>query len=125
MIKRLDWSEGNVVAFEAEGLITKQEHAELYLKLNQLIEKYGKLRLFVRLAKMAWPEPAAIPLRISFARAHFRDIEKFVIVTDLKILPLIIEITSFFTSFFFKTRFRTYGSNDELLAKTWISAKYV
>jgi len=125
MINKLDWSKENIIAYEASGVISKEEHIQIYSELQELIAKYGKLRIFIRLPKMAWPEPAALSLRFSFARKHINDFEKYAVVSNLKIIPWLISIIDLISMLFSKTRYRHYRIEDELLAKTWIEAKHV
>lgn len=121
MIRNLDWSSRNVYAYEAYGKMTKDENIRVFNELREGIAKYGKVRLFLLMPKIAWPEPKALCERISFAKEHLRDIEKYVLVTDI---PFIGSIACALGTLI-GIRFRSYNISDELLAKTWIESKHV
>ncbi|HLV32067.1 MAG TPA: STAS/SEC14 domain-containing protein [Chitinispirillaceae bacterium] len=121
MIKKLDWSNGNIYAYEARGKMTKQENIQVFNELREGISRYGKVRIFVRMPKMAWPLPSALSERFRFAKEHLRNIERYVLVTDIPCIGYIVRVSGFFTGI----EFRNYNSGDELLAKTWIEARHV
>lgn len=120
MIRKLDWSSGKVFAYEASGKLTKEEHIAIYEELRHAIKKYGKIRIFVRLPKFAWPEISAIKERFEFAKEHFFDIERYAVVSDISFVNWV----SFFLAMIPGFKYRFYNTADELLAKTWIEAKH-
>lgn len=36
MIKKLDWSHGNVLAYEASGVMTKEEHEKVFDEISDI-----------------------------------------------------------------------------------------
>ncbi|NLW29948.1 MAG: STAS/SEC14 domain-containing protein [Fibrobacter sp.] len=121
MIKKLDWSNGNIYAYEAHGKMTKEENVQVFDELREGISRYGKVRIFVKMPKMAWPLPSAFGERFRFAKEHLGNIERYVLVTDIPCIGFIVGVVGFFTGI----KFRTYNLSDELLAKTWIESKHV
>lgn len=121
MIQKLDWSSGKIFAYEASGKMSKEENVQVYSELREAIKQYGKIRVFVRLPKMAWPEPSALGIRFSFALEHLFDIERYAIVSDISFLTWF----SFLAGFIPGIKFRHYSIKDEIMAKTWIEARHV
>lgn len=124
MIKKLDWSKDNIVAYEASGVISKQEHEIIFSELAGLIAKYDKLRIFVRLPKIAWPSIDSIPLRFSFSRKFIGKIDRYAVVSNSKILPWVIDVADGIFSLFTQARYRHYCFDDEIMARTWLEAKH-
>jgi hypothetical protein len=121
MIQKLDWSKGNIFAYEASGRISKEEHIQIYSELREAIRQYGKVRLFILLPKMAWPDPRALGVRFSFGREHFFHIERYAVVSDNPFIAWVSLLLSIIPGF----NYRHYSIDDQLLAKTWIEAKHV
>lgn len=121
MIQKLDWSKGKIFAYEACGKISKEENVQIYSELRDAIRQYGKVRLFVLLPKIAWPDPRALGVRFSFVREHLFDIERYAVVSDNPIIAWILRLLSIIPGF----KYRHYSIDDQLLAKTWVEAKHV
>lgn len=121
MIQKLDWSRENVFAYEASGKMTKEENIRVFNELREGIRKHGKVRILIKMEKMAWPEPGAICERFSFAREHLRDIERYAVVTDIPLVGPVAKGIGLIIGI----QFRQYSLDDELLAKTWVMAKHV
>lgn len=121
MIQKLDWSKGKIFAYEASGKISKEENVQIFSELREAIRQYGKVRLFVLLPKMAWPDPRAVGVRFSFAREHLFDIERYAIVSDNLFITWVSLLLSIIPGF----KYRHYSIDDQLMAKTWVEAKHV
>lgn len=120
MIQKLDWSKGKIFAYEASGKLSKAEHIQIYSELIEAIKQYGKIRIFVLLPKIAWPELSAIGTRFSFAKEHLFHIERYAIVSDNPFIAWLYLLLSIIPGF----NYRHYSIKDQIMAKTWIEAKH-
>ena len=120
MIKKLDWSHDNIVAYEAQGKFSKEENIQVLNELREIIAKQGKIRLFVKLSEFAYPEVAAVKDRLSFAREHLKNIERYALVSDITAMDWVASIAGMFTGI----EFRTYKIDDEPLARAWVESKH-
>jgi hypothetical protein len=125
MIKKLDWSNNNIYAYEASGKITKEEHLQIYSDLREGIKKHGKIRIYIQLPKMAWPDRKALGMRLRFARKYFKKIERYAVVSNFTFLDYLFRFINFITGLFTKIEYRHYSFDDELLARTWIQTKHI
>ena len=120
MIKKLDWSHDSIVAYEASGTMTKEENQQVFNELREKIAQHGKIRLFVKLPELAFPELSAIGERLSFAKEHMKSIEKYALVSNIGALEWVSKIAGMFTGI----EFRHYKLDDELLARTWLESQH-
>lgn len=116
MIQRLNWSHDNVVAYEASGILTKEENEQIFNEMTSCIKKCGKVRLFVRLPKLAFPELRAMGVRFKFAKEHFKDIERYTVVTDNRFIKTFSTIASLMPWM----RFRQFNTTHETEARKWL-----
>jgi len=119
MIRKLDWSSGKVLAYEASGTMTKQDHQQVLGEVSEAIETYGKVRLYVRLPEMAWPEFNAVWDRIKFAKEYLGGIERYALVSDIGALEWVSKIAGMFTGI----EFRQFSLKDEEIARWWLEQK--
>ncbi|MDG5815488.1 STAS/SEC14 domain-containing protein [Chitinispirillales bacterium ANBcel5] len=118
MIKKLDWSHDNIVAYEASGTLSKEENQQVFSELREIIAKQDKIRLYVKLPEIAFPDLNAISERLSFAKDHLKDIERYVLVSNIKAMEWVSKLAGIFTGI----EFRHYSLEDEALAKAWIES---
>jgi hypothetical protein len=116
MIQRLTWSHDNVVAYEASGILTKDENEQIFNDMTTCIKKCGKVRLFVRLPKLAFPELRAMGVRFKFAKEHFKDIERYTVVTDNGFVKTFSTLASLMPWM----RFRQFNMSHEAEARKWL-----
>lgn len=120
MIKKLDWSHGNVLAYEASGVMTKEEHEKVFDEISDIAARYEKVRLLVRLPKIAFPEPGAIGVRFKFAKNYLKSIGQYAIVSNNDFIRLLSRTWDLFT----RIKIRAFRLEDEQLAREWIDADY-
>jgi hypothetical protein len=120
MIKKLDWSHGNILAYEASGIMTKEEHAKVFDEIRDIAARYEKVRIFVRLPKMAFPELRAIGIRLKFAKEYLNSIGQYAIVSNNVFIILLSRVWDLFT----RIKVRTFSLEDEQLAREWLDADY-
>jgi hypothetical protein len=120
MIKKLDWSHGNVLAYEASGVMTKEEHEKVFDEISDIASRYEKVRLLVRLPKIAFPEPRAIGIRFKFAKSYLKSIGQYAIVSNNHFIRFLSRTWDLFT----RIRVRAFRLEDEQLAREWIDADY-
>ncbi|KMQ49852.1 hypothetical protein CHISP_3205 [Chitinispirillum alkaliphilum] len=118
MIKKLDWSHDSIQAYEASGKFSKEENLEVLNELREVIKKHGKIRVFVKLPELAYPELSAILDRLSFAIDHKKDIERIALVSNIEAIDWVSSITGLLTGI----EFRNYKLDDEPIARSWIES---
>lgn len=121
MIRKLEWSSGKILAYEASGRMSKEETIQIFSELSEAIKQYGKIRIFVLMPKLAWAEPSAWGIRLSFGLKHFFDIQRYALVTDNPLISWVFMLLSMIPGF----KYRQYSYNDQLLAKAWVMAKHI
>ncbi|HEX2955988.1 MAG TPA: STAS/SEC14 domain-containing protein [Chitinispirillaceae bacterium] len=121
MIQKLNWSHDNIAAYEASGILTKEENLQIFDELRNVIRKCGKVRLFVRLPRIAFPEFQAISTRLKFAREHLKDIERYALVTNNTFLKTFSTIALFMPWM----KFRSFNLNQEKIAQEWIESNNI
>lgn len=118
MIQKLNWSHDNILAYEASGILTKEENVLVYDEIRALIEKCGKVRIFVRLPKMALPELRAIGVRIKFAKEHLKDIERYAVVTNSEFVKKVSNLARFLP----RLKLRCFPLHQENIAREWLES---
>ncbi len=118
MIQKLSWSHDNIVAYEASGILTKEENILIFDDLRAIIQKYGKIRLFVRLPKLVLPELRAIGVRLKFAKKHLKDIERYAIVTNSYVVKALSNLAQFMP----RMQFRCFHLYQEDIAREWLES---
>lgn len=121
MIKKLDWSHGNIVAYEASGILTKEENEQILKEMCTIISKFGKVRLYIRLPSMAFPELRAMGIRFKFAKKHIKHIERYTVVSD----SMFIKAMSHFARLMPSLHFRYFTLDQEKNAREWIETNHV
>jgi hypothetical protein len=118
MIQKLNWSHDNILAYEASGILTKEENVQVYDEIRALIQKCGKVRLFIRLPKLVLPELRAIGVRIKFAREHLRDIERYAVVTNSELVKKLSSLARFMP----RIQLRSFPLYQEKIAREWLES---
>ncbi len=96
MIKELPNSEGSVLGFKITGKVTLEEEREWIGKLEDAIEKHGKVSALVVLGKEAsWGVKAGIE-DLKWLITHMKKLHKFALVTDSKVWEWLVGIDSQF-----------------------------
>ena len=121
MIKKLDWSHDNIVAYEASGILTKEENEQIFKEMRTIICKFGKVRLFIRLPSMAFPELRAMGIRFKFAKEHLKHIERYTVVSD----SLFIKAMSNIARLMPNLHFRYFTLDQEKNARKWIESDHL
>jgi len=98
MIEIMSESEGNTLVVKATEMLTSQDYEDVFIPhLNQLIDKYGKIRVLVYLAEnfTGWELGAAWDDAV-FGLQHRHDFKKVAVVGDQKWLAWATKIGSYF-----------------------------
>jgi hypothetical protein len=118
MIQKLNWSHDNILAYEASGILTKEENLMVYDEIRALIRQFGKVRIFVRLPGMVLPELRAIGIRIKFAKEHLRDIERYAVVTNSEFVKKVSNLARFVRGI----KLRCFNLDQERIAREWLES---
>lgn len=121
MIQKLNWSHDNIVAYEASGILTKEENIQIFDQLRAIIQKCGKVRLFIRLPAIAFPELRAMGVRFKFAMEHLKDIERYAVVTN----SLFVKTFSSIARFIPWMQVRCFKLSKEKTAREWIESNNI
>jgi hypothetical protein len=76
--------EGKVLTIKAEGKLTKEDYETFVPKVEQLIQRFGKVRILFEMKDFHGWKAGAIWQDIKFDIKHFRDIEQLALVGDKK-----------------------------------------
>ncbi|GEM_PF-1934704 len=85
MLRRLDSNEDNIIEYEVMEKISEEDSKRIVEELNNHIEMYGTIKVFIRAHSIPTPELSAVSDRLSFAMDHLTKIEKYALVTDSRI----------------------------------------
>ena len=82
MIEKLPGSEGPVLGFEVTGKVTLEEEKEWISKLEDAVEKYGKISALVVLGDEAsWGVKAGIE-DLKWVVTHMKKLHRIALVSD-------------------------------------------
>lgn len=117
MYKRLESVNDDVLGFEVEGTISQESFEELLEEVRRAIERYGPVRLLVRIH--GWPTNGtpALSERLRFARDHFDDIERYAVVGDSKAIEFLIGLADAFVDM----DLRFFELDEEAQAWDWVN----
>lgn len=121
MIQKLNWSHDNIVAYEASGILTKEENVSIFDDIRSIIQKCGKVRLFIRLPQLAFPELRAVGVRLKFAKEHLKDIERYAIVTNSNLVKALSNLARFMP----RMQFRCFHLHQEKIAREWLESNNI
>jgi hypothetical protein len=98
MIEIMQETEGNTLVVKATESLTRQDYENVFMpQLNQLIDKFGKIKVIVYLAEnfTGWELGAAWDDAV-FGIQHRHDFEKIAVVSDKKWIEWATKIGSYF-----------------------------
>ena len=75
---------GKILNLKIEGKLTKEDYQKFVPKVEDLIKKYGKIRILMEMDGFHGWEMGALWEDIKFDVKHFRDIERLAMVGDSK-----------------------------------------
>lgn len=81
MLKKLDEGTGNVLGYEVEGKLTREEFDALAKEFKMVVAEHGKVRLLIRIPEMPAVEFGAVAEDLKLS-PYARDIERYAIVGD-------------------------------------------
>ena len=119
IIRKLEWSQRNVLAYEASGKMTEEENERTLGEIKAAIKEHGKVNIFVRLPEMARPEAGAVDDRLRFVKEHINDIERYAIVGDQKKIKVISSIADKLIGI----EIRYFSFDEENEAREWVLEK--
>ena len=94
MIKKLPGSEGPVLGFEVTGKVTLEEEKEWISKLEDAVEKYGKISVLVVLGDEAsWGVKAGIE-DLKWVVTHMKKLHRIALVSDSNAWKWLVQIDS-------------------------------
>lgn len=116
MYQRLERGQGNVVAYELGDSVTEVEVQEILARLREAVGEHGRIRLLVRMR--GWPlnPTAAFVERLRFAKDHFKDIDRYAVVGDHRLVEFLTEAADKVVSM----ELRHFEPADEEAAWAWV-----
>jgi hypothetical protein len=121
MIRKLEQSHGDLLAYEGAGKLTEEENSAAIKEMREAIAQHGKIRLFVRVRGIPTPELAAMGERWRFAREHLSDIDRYALVGDNRVYKWLFKIADAFT----EMEMRYFPLKDETKAWEWLGESAV
>ncbi len=76
--------EGEVLAIKAVGKLSKEDYEAFVPKVEQLIKRFGKIRILFEMKDFHGWDASALWQDIKFDIKHFKDIERLAMVGDSK-----------------------------------------
>ncbi|PTL38024.1 hypothetical protein C6Y45_13490 [Alkalicoccus saliphilus] len=117
MNRKLDWSRDNVIAFQIDNKIEEQEYKEMLREVEQLMEQYDKIRIFMKVPDLEGTELSTIADRFKFVKENNMDqIEKYALVGEQKTTQAVTKAVDVLSSI----NTRQYPFDEEEAAKKWI-----
>jgi hypothetical protein len=108
--------EGKVLAIKAKGKLAKQDYEAFVPKVEQLIQRFGKVRILFEMEDFHGWDAGALWQDIKFDIKHFRDIERLSLVGDRKWEKGM----SVFCKPFTTAKVKYFDVNDADKAQDWI-----
>lgn len=84
MLKILPKSKGAFIALQATGTLTGEDYDAVLPDIEKLIEKHGKVRVYIDMEFFKGWEMSAAWKDMAFGIAHWNDLDKLAIVGDAK-----------------------------------------
>jgi len=81
-VEILEQVDGRVLEVHITGKLAKQDYAEFVPKVEELIQRHGKINMLVRMKDFHGWDAAALWEDIKFDARHFRDIERLALVGE-------------------------------------------
>ncbi|MCE7792068.1 STAS/SEC14 domain-containing protein [Salipaludibacillus sp. CUR1] len=117
MNRKLNWSRGNLLAFEIDNKVEEQEYKEMLAEVEQVMNEYDKIKLFTRIIDFEGTELSTMNDRFRFLKDNDMDkVEKYAIVGDAKTVKAISKTIDVFSN----TNIRQFSPEEEEEAKSWI-----
>jgi hypothetical protein len=76
--------EGEVLTIKAVGKLSKEDYEAFVPKVEQLIKRFGKIRILFEMKDFHGWDASALWQDIKFDIKHFKDIERLALVGDRK-----------------------------------------
>jgi hypothetical protein len=87
--RKLERSSGNVLGYEARGMLTKDELGTILADMEEAIDRFGEVNLLVYLPEIPRPDLGAIGEDLEFARKHTKDVDRYAVVGGSALLDLV------------------------------------
>jgi hypothetical protein len=87
--RKLERSSGNVLGYEARGMLTKEELGTILADMEEAIDRFGEVNLLVYLPEIPRPDLGAIGEDLEFARKHTKDVDRYAVVGGSALLDLV------------------------------------
>ncbi|SDC07457.1 SpoIIAA-like [Pelagirhabdus alkalitolerans] len=116
MLKKLNSSEANILEYEVTDGMSKAENDMLLRDLTQTMDKFGKVKLLVKLNDISVTEMEGFKERYIFAKEHLDKISKYAIVTDMKVAEAIQKVIDPIT----EMELKTFPPERENEARQWL-----
>lgn len=116
MLKKLDTSEANILEYHIKGNISKAENDMLLRDIQHTIDKFGEVKLLVKLDDIPLTDASGLKDRLVFAKEHLDKIEKYAVVTDMKIANAVKKLLDPLTDM----EFETFPPEEENEARHWL-----
>lgn len=116
MIEKLPESHDDLLAYQVLGHPDATEREQVHADMEQVIDAYGKVRMFIRSEAVPSADIAAIAERLAFIKGHADKIERYAVVSDSAGLRLASSIGTAFTSL----DIRQFHPDQEAEAWLWL-----
>ncbi|GAB3032888.1 SpoIIAA family protein [Bowmanella dokdonensis] len=117
MLKLEGINENRVLSITASGKLTRHDYQQLIPEVENLLEKFGTLRFFIRAREISGFEVRAMWEDIKFDARHADQFGKTAIVGEKKWQEWGTELASLF----FDAPMKYFDHNEEKLAWTWVN----
>jgi len=112
-------NEGQILEVHATGKLTDEDYAHFVPEIEELIRRYGKVRILFGMEDFHGWEASALWQDVKFDFKHHADIERLAVVGEKKWQEWMASFCKPFTSA--TIRYFDHGALDE--ARQWVSGK--
>ncbi|SDO03321.1 STAS/SEC14 domain-containing protein [Alkalicoccus daliensis] len=114
---KLDWSSGNVIAFEVDSKIEEKEYKEATAEIEELLDRYKKINVFLKVSDLEGVELSTMKDRIQFIKENdLEQVDKFAVVGEQNTMQALSKGIDIFAD----TNVRQFPLEKEDEAKKWI-----
>ncbi|WP_018922617.1 STAS/SEC14 domain-containing protein [Salsuginibacillus kocurii] len=117
MNKKLDWSQGNILAYEFKEKVEEEEYKNIVNEVENTLDHFETIRIFVRMPNMVSAEFTTLDDRLKFLKDNDMErIERYAIVGDQKTLMALTKGADIMTG----ANLRFFEFDEEAKAKEWV-----
>ncbi len=117
MIKVLDLTQGNIIAFRMEGKIEAKDYEIIDPLLEKTKKENEEIKLFMDIGKIEGLEGAAITEDFKTYFKHIGSVSRIAVVTDYDSQKVLLKLSDIFTN----TEIKFFPQKEKDIAIAWVT----